>query len=401
MVRPGPLAAVAILAAVLGGVAVLGIGRATDWVGPRDTETVVVRGSGGVLAAPVEVQSAKPLVGGRFDPARLYAARSSGVVTVFAYFGSSDSPDVQASQGSGFVVSPKGYVLTNSHVITNAGDADAVRGADEIYVEFSDHDRVPVKIVGWDVFDDVGLLKVDPADHRLEPVPLGKSATVVVGEPVAAIGSPFGNEGSLAVGVVSGIHRSISSLTSTYNLVDAIQTDAPITHGNSGGPLFDARGRVVGINAQIRSQTSGNDSGVGFAVPIDSARRSMEQLIRTGKVSYACVGIETENLTPSLARDLGYPVDQGAIVAKVLPGTPAARAGLRSGNETVRVDGLEVSRGADVVVAIAGREIRSADDIVRFVSQRLRPGQVTTFTVVRGGRRRGVTVTLAERPCDV
>ena len=169
-------------------------------------------------------------------------------------------------------------------------------------------------------------------------MPLGDSAAVVVGEPVAAIGSPFGNEDSLGVGVVSATHRSIDSLTSNYNLVDAIQTDAPINHGNSGGPLFDARGRVIGINAQIRSD-SGQAEGVGFAVPINSARRSMEQLIANGSVSYAYVGIETTDLTPALAQRFGYPVTQGAVVTGIVraarpTGRPArtdvARTGARA-----------------------------------------------------------------------
>src|SRR5947207_7318341 len=137
-----------------------------------------------------------------------------------------------------------------------------------------------------------------------------------VGDPVAAIGSPFGNENSLAVGVVSAVHRSIDSLTSNFSLVDAIQTDAPINHGNSGGPLFDARGRVIGINAQIRSD-SGNAEGVGFAVPINSARRSLQQLVAGGSVSYAFVGVVTTDLTPALARHFGYTVQRGAVLTKV------------------------------------------------------------------------------------
>src|SRR5262249_5249208 len=156
------------------------------------------------------------------------------------------------------------------------------------------------KVVGWDVFDDVGVIRVDPKAHLLDPVPLGRSERVRVGEPVAVIGSPFGNENSLSVGVVSATHRSIAALTSSYRLADAIQTDAPINHGNSGGPLFDSRGLVIGINSQIRSDT-GTADGVGFAVPIDSAKRSLRQLVATGKVAYAYVGIRTEDLTPSIA----------------------------------------------------------------------------------------------------
>ena len=170
------------------------------------------------------------------------------------------------------------------------------------------------------------MIKVDPSAHALAPVPLGDSAAVVVGEPVAAIGSPFGNENSLAVGVVSAVHRSIESLTSTYNLVDAIQTDAPINHGNSGGPLFDARGRVIGINAQIRS-ASGQAEGVGFAVPINSAKRSMQQLIANGSVAYAFVGVETTDLTPALARRFGYAVQRGAVVTNIVRRQPGRAGG--------------------------------------------------------------------------
>src|SRR5213078_4439412 len=193
-----------------------------------------------------------------------------------------------------------------------------------------DRDRAPAKIVGWDVFDDVGVLKVEPSAHSLTPVPLGNSAAVAVGEPVAAIGSPFGNEDSLGVGVVSATHRSIDSLTSSYALVDAIQTDAPINHGNSGGPLFDARGRVIGINAQIRSN-SGNAEGVGFAVPINSAKRSMAQLIQHGSVSYAYIGVVTTDLTPAFAKHFHYGVQQGAVITSVESHSPANAAHLRGG----------------------------------------------------------------------
>src|SRR5205823_5612088 len=244
---------------------------------------------------------------------------------------------------------------------------------------------------GWDVFDDVALMKVDPKDHRLAPVPLGDSAAVAVGEPVAAIGSPFGQEDSLGVGVVSATRRSIESLTSRYALIDAIQTDAPINHGNSGGPLFDARGRVIGINAQIRSD-SGSAEGVGFAVPIDSARRSMTQLIATGRVSYAFVGIETEDLIPSIAKQLGYPVSHGAVVTRVNPHTPGAAAGLRAGNDRRELLGEQFIRGGDVIVAINGQPVGSAADVVRIVTEQLSPGQSVPVSYIRAGRRHRVIV---------
>jgi 2-alkenal reductase len=339
--------------------------------------------------------AAKPLAGNGFDAEAIYARRSPGVVTIVAVYGT-DPATAQKSLGSGFVVSPKGYVVTNSHVITTAGDGSVVEPADRVYVEFQDHDRVEAKIVGWDVFDDVGLVRVAPSAHALAPVPLGDSAAVTVGEPVAAIGSPFGNENSLVVGVVSATKRSVGSLTSDFNLVDAIQTDAPINHGNSGGPLFDARGRVIGITAQIRS-TSGNAEGVGFAVAINSVKRSMQQLIANGSVSYAYVGVKTEDLTPALAKRFDYPVERGAVITNVVAGGPAAVAGLRGGSGREDVLGLEFVRGGDVIVAIDGQTVRNSEDVVRIVTTSLAPGQATRFTIRRGNARRQIHVRLGER----
>jgi S1-C subfamily serine protease len=209
-VRIGPLAAVAVACAVIGGIAALGIGKATGWTDSGSTTTVFraspIQQS---VAAPAAVRSsAKPLVGNGFSPSTIYARRSAGVVTIVSSFGS-DPASAESAQGSGFVVSPKGYILTNSHVITNAGEGGGkVSAADQLFVEFQDGDRVQAKVVGWDIYDDVGLIKVDPAQHRLDSVPLGDSAKVVVGAPVAAIGSPFGNVNSLSVGVVSATERS-------------------------------------------------------------------------------------------------------------------------------------------------------------------------------------------------
>jgi S1-C subfamily serine protease len=394
------LVVVTVVAAALGGGAALGIGKGAGWL-DQGTKTVVVRAQAAQpVALPASATSKVAALPGKgFDPQRIFAERSPGVVTIFAYFGDPSSTATTVSQGSGFVISPQGYVLTNSHVITNAGEGSRVQAAQHLFVEFADGDRAEATVVGWDLYDDVGLLRLKTNAHRLTPVPLGESAAVVVGEPVAAIGSPLGNENTLTVGVVSAIHRSIDAITvQRYKVVDAIQTDAPITHGNSGGPLFDARGRVIGINAQIRSLNgTGNDIGIGFAIPIDAAKHSIAQLISKGKVTYAYVGISTETMTPSLARALGYKVDRGALIAGVSSGSPAETAGLQGGNREAHVLGRTLETGGDVIVAIDGKPVNGADDVVRFVSFSLRPKDVAVFTIVRHGQRKKIAVTLAER----
>ncbi len=399
-VRAGPAAALSLIAAVLGGAAVLAVGKGAGWLGGQTRTVVVQQAPVGDVAAPVVV--AKPLVGNGFQPAQIYRSRAAGVVTIVAYYDAPSLPGARAGQGSGFVISRDGLILTSAHVITTAGQGapGQAQPARTIYVQFADGDRVQARIVGYDLFDDVGVIRVDPRAHALDPVPLGDSSRVVVGQPVAAIGSPFGNADSLSVGVVSATRRSIQSLTSRYDLVDAIQTDAPINHGNSGGPLFDARGRVIGINAQIRSTdaTSGFE-GVGFAVPIDSARRSLAQLLRSGHVSYAYIGITTEDLTPSIARAFGYAARRGALIDFFAPGaSPGRAAGLRAATRAVPFEGEVVRVGGDAIVAIDGIPVQSAEDVVRIVAERLLPGEVARFTVVRGRARRVVDVTLATRP---
>jgi S1-C subfamily serine protease len=201
------------------------------------------------------------------------------------------------------------------------------------------------------------------------------------------------------VGVVSATERSIDSLTSSYDLIDAIQTDAPINRGNSGGPMFNARGQVVGINAQIRSE-SGTAEGVGFAVPINAAKRSMEQLIQTGRVRYAWLGITTQTVTPRMARQLDFGADQGAAVQEVVDGSPADRAGLRGGGQQREYEGVGILIGGDLIVAIDGQPVDSAEDVVRAVTQRLLPGQNAELTILRDGERETVTVRLGERPAS-
>jgi S1-C subfamily serine protease len=376
---------IALLCGLLGAGAALGIGLGTGALGSATTERIVqtVGGERPLAAAPA---------GNGFSAARVYAARSPGVVTVFSYFGGA------GSQGSGFVVAPTGTILTNAHVITNAGETSGpVSAASAVYVEFPDGDRVGARIVGWDVFDDVGVLRVDPADHALAPLPLGRSSRVVVGEPVAAIGSPLGNTDSLAVGVVSAVGRSIAALTARFDLTDAIQTDAPLAHGSSGGPLLDGRGRVIGINAQIRSDQGGS-SGIGFAVPIDAARRSLQELMTKGKVEYAYAGVQAQDLTPSLAAHLGLRVHRGALVDRVVAGGPADRAGIRGGGRQETYLGEAVVAGGDVIVSIGGRPVADASDLVNIVTNDLRAGATVTVRLVRGGDTRTVSLRLAARP---
>jgi S1-C subfamily serine protease len=385
-------------AAAVGGALVLLVAAAGGWL-DRGTRTVEVPALGPrSIAAPVVV--ARPLTGSGFSPAQIYRRRAAGVVTVISYFDGTRGATGSAGQGSGFVVARDGTILTSAHVVTTAGETVAAhaRPARAIYVQFADGDRVQARLVGYDLFDDVGVIRVDPRRHPVVPVPLGDSARVVVGEPVAAIGSPFGNADSLSVGVVSAVRRSIPSLTTRYDLVDAIQTDAPINHGNSGGPLLDAAGRVIGINAQIRSGGGSNGfEGVGFAVPIDSARRSLAQIRRSGRVSYAYLGIRTEDLTPSIAKEFGYAASRGALIDSVTPGSPAARAGLRAGTREVVYEGLDVWVGGDAIVALGGAPVRSAADVVRVVSERLLPGETVRVTVVDGRARRVVSVVLGTR----
>jgi 2-alkenal reductase len=385
----------AFASAALGAAAALGIAVGTGALGATTNATYVITEQ--APASPAAVKSPAVSIAGAFAPARIYAQRAPGVVTIFSFFGGAGA-GASESQGSGFVVSADGVILTNSHVITNAGDAPSsapVKRAHAVYVEFADGDRVLARIVGWDLFDDVGVIRVDTGQHRVAPVPLGDSSRVVVGEPVAAIGSPFGNTDSLSVGVVSAT-RSIASLTSRYDVVDAIQTDASINHGNSGGPLFDARGRVIGINAQIRG--NGNATGVGFAIPINAAKRSLAQLLARGHVDYAYAGISTNDLTPGIARHYGYPVLHGAVIESVEKSSAAGRAGLRAGSASGAFAGERVRLGSDVIVAIAGIPVRSSGDVVRIISGRLEPHQTATFTIYRGTKKLAVSVTLDARP---
>ena len=366
--------------------------------GSGSAQTVLVREPLVRSAIPSTVVVSKPVLAKGFAPRLIFARRAPGVVTVFSYFGAKPGAST-LQQGSGFVVDRAGVMLTAAHVIASTGGAGALATpAGAVYVQFGDGDRVKAEIVGWDPYDDVGVLHIAPRAHALVPVPLGSSAGVTVGQPVATIGSPFGSETSLSVGVVSGTGRTIPSLTTAYDLFDAIQTDAPVNQGNSGGPLLDAAGRAIGINAQIRSSLESGFEGVAFAVPIDSAKRSLEQLLASGHVDYAYLGLQTEDLTPSIARAFGYPARRGAIVNSVAKHGPAAAAGLRPSHRSVVWQNQRLTVGGDAIVAIDGIPVTSSDDVARIIAERMVPGEAAWFTVMRQGRKLVIPVTLGARP---
>jgi S1-C subfamily serine protease len=380
----------AVVAAAIGAGAALLVGSIA---GVGGSTTTIVETTADAAPPTTPLPARRP--GAAFDPEALYAARAPGVVTIYANLGLDGT-----AQGSGFVVDRGGVILTNAHVITNAAEARTnVQGASAVYVEFADGERIGARVVGWDLFSDVGVVRVTPSAHPLSPVPLGDSARAVVGEPVAAIGSPFGKQSSLTVGVVSATGRSIDSLAGGFTVSNAIQTDAPINRGNSGGPLFDADGRVIGINAQIES-TTGTNEGVGFAIPIDLARRALDQLLRTGKVRYAYIGVSTQDVTPGIARRFHLGAERGALVTRVEDGSPAALAGLHGGSRTEAFNGLDVTLGGDMIVAIGGTKVADADDVSRLVTTTLEPGQTVTFTVLRGKQRISIPVTLGNRPAS-
>jgi S1-C subfamily serine protease len=335
---------------------------------------------------------------GGFDPASIYDRLSPGVVTVLSLFnggGSLLEDGGEGGQGSGFVLDGSGYIATNAHVVTT-DQGDGMEQADQVYVEFFDGNRVQAEIIGHDPNADVALLKVKPDGLSLTPLELGESRTISVGEPVAAIGSPFGERQSLSVGVISALDRTIQSLTQ-FEIGDAIQTDAPINPGNSGGPLLNAEGRVIGINAQIKSQSGGGE-GVGFAIPVDAVRRSLRELREKGRVDYGYLGVETLTVWPQLAERIDLQVDTGALVQEVVDGSPAEEAGLDAGNEDISFQGQDsLAVGGDLVVAVDGNELTREHDLADEISAR-RAGERVELTLLRDGERRTVDVELGRRP---
>jgi S1-C subfamily serine protease len=326
-----------------------------------------------------------------FDAARVYSEAAPGVVTIRSVF------DAGAAEGSGFVLNEEGEIATNAHVVTDESSGER-EPAENVYVEFPDRNVVPAEIVGFDPFVDVALLKIDPEGLTLHPLELGNDHKLHVGQQVAAIGSPFGEQQSLSVGVVSATDRSVRSLT-RFEIFGAIQTDASINPGNSGGPLLDAGARVVGINQQIETNSGANE-GVGFAVPVSAVKRSLAQLREDGTAEYAYMGVSSQSLYPQLAHKLDLDTTFGGLLSEVVPGGPAEEAGLEGGDEKLGFQAGRYRTGGDVILAIDDQAIVGENDLARVIAAH-RPGDEVTLTVLHDGRREKVELTLGRRPDSV
>jgi S1-C subfamily serine protease len=351
-------------------------------------------GSGATSASrPAEKQVIVETADSGFDATRVFREASPGVVTIRSIFSGGGG----AAEGSGFVLDTEGHIVTNAHVVTDESTG-ARKPAKEVFIEFPDRNVVEAEIVGFDPFADVALLKVEPDGFPLHPLQLGNDKTLRVGQPVAAIGSPFGEQQSLSVGVVSATDRSVKSLTQ-FQIEGAIQTDASINPGNSGGPLLDAGARVIGINQQIETNSGAND-GVGFAVPVSAIRRSVAQLIEDGSAEYAYIGVSSQALYPQLAEKLGLDTTFGGLIAEVVAGGPAQKAGLREGDQRLVFQGQPYRTGGDVILQVDGHDIVGPNDLARFIAFR-KPGEKVTLTIIRDGEHKHVEVTLGKRPDTV
>jgi S1-C subfamily serine protease len=326
------------------------------------------------------------------DAEGVYRADSPGVVTIISY---GVGPSSSVGLGSGFVVAADGEIATNAHVVTG-GTGKSLHAAKHVYVRFSDGNQVAARIVGYDPDADVALLRVPTGGLDIRPLPLGSSDGVVVGAPVMVIGSPFGEEQSLSVGVISATNRTIDSLTG-FTIEGAIQTDAAINHGNSGGPLLDAHGRVLGIASQIDT-SDGEGSGVGFAVPVDTVRRSLAQLRATGRVHYAFLGVRTSDVYPQLSQRFDLNAPHGAYVTSVQAHGPGAAAGLHgSSGSSTTFQGVPFRGGGDVIVAVNSTPVRQASQVASALAP-LKPGDRIALHIVRDGRPLTVHATLGTRP---
>ncbi len=397
------LAGVAVTALVL--VALVAAG-----VVPTDTATkTVVRTTTPAASNSTVALNTAPVSGEGLTPAQIYQQYSAGVVEVFSTFSATQSQQLSpfgqqsggAAQalGSGFVVSSEGYIITNAHVVEDNGTRASSVSVMFKNADGTDSTKVPATIVGIDETSDVALLRIDPAKApQLLALTLGDSSAVQVGEPVVAIGNPLGYDFTVTSGIVSAVNRNLESPNGSV-IPDGIQTDAAINSGNSGGPLFNAHGEVIGINEQIATQSGGNE-GLGFAVPINTAKNVIEQLKSSGKVTYAWLGIQGQSITSDVAGALGLKVDNGVLIAAVTQGSPAEKAGLKGGSQQSQLQGQTLVGGGDIITAIDGEKVSGMDDLISIINQH-KPGDTVTLTVLSGTSTKDVDVTLTERPANL
>jgi S1-C subfamily serine protease len=357
----------------------------------EETDSTAGDDSAAAISAPPRPEVAIETSSPGFNAARVYEEAAPGVVTIRSVF---DSPG--AAEGSGFVLNEDGEIVTNAHVVTDESTGER-KAAKQVYVEFPDRNVVSAEIVGFDPFVDVALLRIKPDGFDLHPLELGNDQALHVGQPVAAIGSPFGEQQSLSVGVVSATDRSVESLTQ-FQIAGAIQTDASINPGNSGGPLLDAGARVIGINQQIETKSGANE-GVGFAVSISSVTRSIAQLREDGDAEYAYIGISSQPLYPQLARKLELDTNFGGLVAEVAAGGPAEEAGIEGSEEKLPFQATRYRVGGDVILDIDGKRIIGPDDLAKVVADH-EPGDTVSMTILRDNQRQEIELTLGKRPDD-
>ena len=353
-----------------------------------------------VFGATPIVQSSTPGSSGptSIDVAEIYRRSGPGVVQITSTSEGDSSSDAfgnvvpgqsQSALGSGFVIDKEGHIVTNYHV---------VQGASQIEVSFSNQDTVDARVVGTDPSTDLALLKVDVDAQALTPLALADSDDVEVGDPVVAIGNPFGLERTVTSGIVSALQREVRA-PNNFTIDHVIQTDAPINSGNSGGPLIDAAGRVIGVNSQIETGNGGGGNvGIGFAVPSNTVKSVVAQLLDDGRVDRAYLGVSLQDIDSEVADVLKLPADSGVLVGAVQPGSPADKAGLEGGDTQVVVAGESYQIGGDMIVAIDGKDVASVDALREAIAAH-KPGESVRVTVVHAdGKRQTITVKLGRVP---
>ena len=375
-----PYAALVAAAALGGGVAV----GAVALLGGLEGDTTVVTET----AEAPSAQSA-PTAGRALNVNEIYERAAPGVVQITTMSGSGVSLPAGRALGSGFVVDKAGHIVTNYHVVEG--------GSSEIRVSFSNRDTVEAELVGSDPSTDLAVLRVDTSAGALTPLSLGNSDAVEVGDPVVAIGNPFGLDRTATAGIVSALQRLITA-PNQFTIDHVIQTDAPINHGNSGGPLLDDQGQVIGVNTQIETGgASTGNVGIGFAVPSNTVKDVVAQILRKGHADHAYLGISGQALTNDVAETYNLPTRQGVLVATVTSRSGAADAGLRAGKTEVVVAGETFVLGGDIIVAIDGTSISSVEDLRDAIAAH-EPGQKVRLTVFRGAKKKSVRVTLGRQP---